>query len=173
MTPMLDTLTWQFRMTWSLTEHFLPHLTDELCAWMPAPSAFTMRLGHGGWTPDWSDDEIYPPPPVSIAWSTWHIQWWWTSALAAARGEPAPERDTVVWPVTVAGISAELVRLAEAWRVTIANLTDDDLERSVTYPWPEPRPLRMMVAWVNSELMKNTAEIGDVVRLFHAQKVAS
>ena len=173
MTPMLDTLTWQFRMTWSLTEHYLPHLTDELCAWMPAPSAFTMRLGHGGWTPDWSDDEIDPPPPVSIAWSTWHIQWWWTSALAAARGEAVPERDTVVWPVTVAGISAELVRLAEAWRVTIANLTDDDLERSVTYPWPEPRPLRMMVAWVNSELMKNTAEIGDVVRLFHAQEVAS
>ncbi len=52
-------------------------------------------------------------------------------------------------------------------------MTDDDLERPVAYPWPDPRPLRMMVAWVNSELMKNTAEIGDVVRLFHAQGVQS
>lgn len=44
MTPLRDTLAWQFRLTWSLTEHYLRHLTDELCHGMPAPSAFTMRL---------------------------------------------------------------------------------------------------------------------------------
>jgi len=171
MNPLLDTLAWQFRMTWSLAEHYLPHLTDELCTWMPAPSAFTVRLDEGGtWVPDWSKDETYPPPTVSIAWSTWHIQWWWTSALAAARAEAIPERESVPWSGTADGVRAELTRLAAEWRGLVADLSDDDLERPVAFPWPEPRPLRMMVAWVNSELMKNIAEIGDAVRQYHATR---
>jgi hypothetical protein len=48
-------------------------------------------------------------------------------------------------------------------------LVADDLARPLAYPWPEPRPLRLALAWANAELMKNVAEIGCVRHLFEAQ----
>lgn len=170
MTPLLETLQWQFRMTWSLAhDHWLPPLTDELCLWQQAPTAATIRLGEDDtWRPDW-DEEPNPAPPATIGWLTWHIQWWWTEALAAVQGQPIVGRDAVRWPGGADGVRTELVRRAAEWSDLLAPLSDDDLERPVAYPWPQPRPLRMTVAWVNSELMKNSAEIFDAVRLYNAR----
>lgn len=169
MDPLRDTLAWQFRMTWSLArDHWLPALTDHLCLWSVTPSAATIRQGEdGAWRPDW-DEAPDPVPPATIGWLTWHIQWWWSETICAVGDEAILGRDAVVWPATAEGIRTELTRLAETWAAVLTSLTTNDLERPVAYPWPEPRPLRMTVAWVNSELMKNTAEIGDVVRLYHA-----
>ncbi|HLY07010.1 MAG TPA: hypothetical protein VKR31_14790 [Rhizomicrobium sp.] len=43
-----------------------------------------------------------------------------------------------------------------------------DLARAVAYPWNDPRPLRLLLALANCELMKNVAEITVVRHLFAA-----
>ncbi|HRD29153.1 MAG TPA: DinB family protein [Caulobacter sp.] len=165
----LAALRWQFDMTWALAERYhLPALTDAMCLWEPAPGAWTVRPLNGVWTPDWSDVEPAPAPITSIAWTAWHLAWWWSETLARAKGAPPPGRDGVRYPGSADGVRAQLAALAGEWRPLIAGLDAGALARPSTFPWPEPRPFAMTVAWVNAELMKNVAEIGAGVRLFQA-----
>jgi hypothetical protein len=63
-----------------------------------------------------------------------------------------------------------LEALSTEWSDVLSRLDDSDLERPLTYPWREPRPLRLALAWANGELMKNVAEIGYVRLLFEASR---
>lgn len=165
----LDTLRWQFRLCWRLAEVHLPALTDELCLWEPAPGSWTVRRSvDGDWRPDWSDPEPSPPPPATIGWLTWQIVWWWSGVLAAVRGEVPAAHDEVMWPGTAGAVVGRIDELSAEWLEVLSRLSDSDLERPIAYPWAEPRPLRLAIAWANSELMKNIAEIGCIRHLFAA-----
>lgn len=168
----LDALRWQFGLAWRLAEYHLPHLTDEACLWEPAPGSWTVRQSADGqWRPDWADAEPDPAPPATIGWLTWHLIWWWSGLLAAVRGEGVPSREQVFWPGTAAAIIARLQHLHAQWSDELQKLGPGDLNRPLAYPWPEPRPLRIAIAWANSELMKNVAEIGYVRHLFEADQI--
>jgi len=124
----------------------------------------------GTWRPDWADAEPDPAPPVTLGWLTWHlIWWWWSSLIAALRGEAVPPRAQVLWPGSAAATVARISALQAQWSGELHKLVADDLARPLAYPWPEPRPLRLALAWANAELMKNVAEIGCVRHLFEAQ----
>jgi hypothetical protein len=159
---LLDTLRWQFRLTWQLAQYHLLQLTDEACLWEPAPGSWTVREAGGVWRPDWADAEPDPVPPVTIGWLTWHIIWWWSGLIAAVRDEPRVEREDVLWPSSAKAAVEQIEALSAAWSDVLGGLTDADLETPIPYPWREPRPLRIALAWANSELMKNIAEIGTV-----------
>lgn len=154
-------------MTWRLADqHILPGLTDDMCFWEPAPGAWSVRRIDGSWVPDWSDAEPDPAPTTSIAWTAWHLAWWWSETIARARGQPSPGREGVRYPGTANGARAQLSGLATEWKGLIADLGQAALIRPSTFPWPEPRPFAMTIAWANAELMKNIAEIGAVKRLY-------
>lgn len=167
MATLLDTVRWQFRVGWSLAvDIHLPRLTDELCLWIPHPMAATVRQGDDGtWIADWTEPEPGQAWHSSIAWLTWHMQWWLTSALAESRQESVPEREAVMWPGSADGVRAELGRLAQGWQEMLVDAVDWDLDRPTRYPWPDPRPFHRLVGWANLELMKNVAEIGVVLNL--------
>lgn len=167
----LETLRWQFGLTWRLAEVHLPHLTDEICLWAPAPGAWTVRKSSDGfWRPDWSETEPEPPPTVTIGWLTWHLIWWWGGLLRAMRGDGPVAREAVTWPGSGAAAVAALKQLHAGWSAVLGELRPSDLERPIAYPWPEPRPLRMALAWANAELMKNVAELGYARLLFEAAR---
>jgi hypothetical protein len=69
-----------------------------------------------------------------------------------------------------AGPTIEWLRgLRKDWLAVLDRLTDADLDVTAPFPWqnnPE-RTVAHMVGWVNSELMKNAAEIGQL-RLLRA-----
>ncbi|MDR1011289.1 MAG: DinB family protein [Opitutaceae bacterium] len=174
---LIDTLQWQFRLTWKLAaDHHLPQLTNEACLWKPMTGSWTVHpLPDGRWSHDWSESEPSPVPTVTIGWITWHIIWWWSGLIAASKGDLPNFHDAVDWPGSAASVRDTLERLAKEWSDILSGLNDTDLERPFAYPWPEPQPLRHAIAWANSELMKNIAEIGVVHHIFenarfHEQK---
>jgi hypothetical protein len=170
--PELAMLRWQFDLAWRLAEYHLPQLTDDACSWEPAPGSWSVRKSADGlWHPDWADIEPNPAPPVSIGWLTWHLLWWWSGLLDAMRGAPKTPREQVLWPGSAAASLARLRHLSEKWSEALADLHEFDLDRTLAYPWPEPRPLRIAIAWANSELMKNVAEIGIVRHLYEADQI--
>lgn len=59
--------------------------------------------------------------------------------------------------------------LRRDWLAVLDRLTDADLDAIAPYPWQDnpERTVAHMVGWVNSELMKNAAEIGQL-RLLRA-----
>ena len=153
---------WQFDLTWSLLDLHLSGLTEDEVLWEPAPGVWTVRRQPDGrWLPDWVEPEPDPPPSSSIAWITWHVLWWWGEAIASLAGEPVPAREDVTWPGSAAASVAAIRALRERWLELVPVL---DPEREAPYPWRD-RPDRTVghtIAWVNAELMKNTAEIGQL-----------
>lgn len=167
----LENLRGQFNFVWSLAQIHLPALTDEACLWSPAPGAWNVQRGDdGAWRPDWSDAEPEPPPPVTIGWLTWHLIWWWSDLVAAGRREPRAEREAVLWPGSAGAANARLDALHAEWGVMLQGFTEADLDRPFAYPWREPRALRQAIAWGNSELMKNVAEIGILRLMYEASR---
>lgn len=168
LTDSLSIARWQFGMAWRLADEFhLPRLTDAMCLWRPHPESWTVhRAPDGRWLPDWSDEDPLEPAPPSIAWLTWHLIWWWSDALTVLRGGQPAERREVSWPGSAASAGIEIRRIASEWCDAIDQLSSDETQAPTSFPWPEPRPLVYTIAWVNMELMKNVAEVGEVANMY-------
>lgn len=165
-----DLLRRQFDLTWTLFEYHLDRLEPEDFLWEPAPHCWTVRrTADGTWVPDWADTEPDPVPVPTIGWLSWHIGWWWGTALDHVEHRPARARTDVTWPGPGKPTVAWLRDLRTAWLTALARLTDTDLSTTAPFPWqndPE-HTVADMLAWANAELMKNVAEIGQV-RLLRA-----
>jgi DinB superfamily len=158
-------LRWQFDLVWSLLELHLDALGEDDHVWEPAPGSWTVRRGDDGlWRADWVEPEPEPPPASTIAWVTWHIGWWWGETIDRLAGAAPPAREDVTWPGDGAAAVGRLRELRKRWIAVLAGLSDADLGRTAPFPWRD-RPDRTVahtVGWVNAELMKNTAEIGQL-----------
>ncbi|WP_328392395.1 DinB family protein [Nocardia sp. NBC_00416] len=160
-----DLLRWQFDLVWSLAALHFQALTDDDTHWAPAAVTWTVRRGPDGrWRPDFAETEPDPVPVPTVAWLTWHIGWWWSSAIAHAEGRTIPARTEVHWPGATAAALTWLSALREQWLAVLDRATDPDLDAAASYPWPVEAGLTVahLAAWVNAELMKNATEIGQL-----------
>lgn len=160
-----DLLRRQFDLTWSLFTYHLDRLDTDDFLWQPAPLCWTVhRQADGRWLPDWADTEPDPVPVPTIGWLSWHIVWWWETAVAHARGQEPRDRADVVWPGDAERTAERLRELREEWLEALDGLDEAALDATAPFPWahdPE-RTVADMAAWVNAELMKNVAEIGQL-----------
>ncbi|MES0835648.1 DinB family protein [Nocardiopsis tropica] len=159
-----ELLRWQFDLTWSLFEYHLERLEPGDFLWEPGPLCWTVRRGEDGvWTPDWADTEPDPVPVPTVAWVTWHIGWWWSVTLDHLRGRTPQDREDVVWPGADEAVTW-LRGLRTEWLEALDGLGTEDLDAPAPFPWPPGSGLTVAhtVAWVNAELMKNAAEIGQL-----------
>ncbi|MFF5180720.1 DinB family protein [Micromonospora sp. NPDC000316] len=166
-----DVLQWQFDLTWSLFEYHLERLESADFLWEPAAHCWTVRPTDDGRSmPDWADAEPDPVPVPTIGWITWHIGWWWTVALDHVQGRPPRERTEIAWPGGDKAV-AWLRDLRTEWLEVLARLDDADLDGTAPFPWQgDPaHTVAHMLAWVNAELMKNAAEIGQLRLMRHAR----
>ncbi|MCP9623389.1 DinB family protein [Nocardia otitidiscaviarum] len=164
-----DLLCWQFDLTWELFDYHLQRLRPDDHCWEPAPLCWTVRRDAAGeWIPDWADTEPDPIPVPTIAWLTWHIGWWWSTALDHAHGRTPRERSEITWPGPAAAV--EWLRgLRSDWAELLDRADAADLDAPARFPWADDpeKTLAHTIAWVNAELMKNAAEIGQL-RLLRA-----
>ncbi|MFB4318865.1 DinB family protein [Actinomadura sp. 21ATH] len=163
-TTRADLLIRQLDIAWALFEYHLEGIDDDACLWEPSPHCWTVRPdGQGRWTADWADTEPDPVPAVTIAWVTWHIDFWWTTTLGHCFGSGAPAREEITWPGGIAAATARLRALNDEWRARLRELTDADLDstdRTAGLPWGQGLTLGDVAAWLGVELTKNVAEIG-------------
>ncbi|MGH6877443.1 MAG: DinB family protein [Rhizomicrobium sp.] len=137
----------------------------------PAPGSWTVRRSADGkWQPDWEEPQPDPAPPATIGWLTWHLIWWWSGMLGAMQGRAPVARHAVAWPGSAEATVQRLEALSAEWGGLLSGLDDGDLERPIAHPWPEPRHLSLAIAWANSELMKNVAEIGCIRHLYETSR---
>lgn len=160
-----DLLRWQFDLIWSLAQLHFEALTDDDTHWTPAAVSWTVHRGADGrWRPDFAETEPDPVPVPTIGWLTWHIDWWWSSAVAHAEGRPVPERTEVYWAGDIAAALARLHTLREQWLAVLDRAGEAELDAATSYPWPAEAGLTVahLAAWVDAELMKNVTEIGQL-----------
>ncbi|MGW0247206.1 DinB family protein [Nocardia goodfellowii] len=155
-------LRWQFDLVWSLFEYHLERLETADFLWEPADLCWTLRQdGAGVWVPDWADTEPDPIPVPTIAWISWHIGWWWTVTIDHLRQQPAHDRSEIVWPGPGPAVVEWLRELRTQWVRVLDRIDDTGLDAKASFPWPDAdKSVAHTIAWVNAELMKNAAEIG-------------
>lgn len=162
-----ELLRWQFDLTWSLLDYHLERLDGGDPLWEPARLCWTVHRGaDGAWAPDWAEVEPDPiPVPVpTIAWVTWHIGWWWSVTIDHMRGRTPRERTDVRWPGDAVTTVEWLRGLRADWVEVLDGLTDEGLDAAATFPWRDDPAFTAghTVAWVNTELAKNAAEVGQL-----------
>ncbi|PFG92986.1 DinB family protein [Saccharopolyspora erythraea NRRL 2338] len=158
-------LRWQFELNWSLFELHLEALEEEDFLWEPAPVVWTVRPGADGvWVPDWAESEPDPIPVPTIGWVTWHIGWWWSVTIDHAQGRAPRDRTEITWPGNGKAAVEWLRGLRDEWLDVLGRLKEADLDAPAPFPWQDDpeKSVAHMVAWVNAELMKNVAEIGQL-----------
>lgn len=147
----------QFATAWALASYHLDGLTTAECLWRPAAKGLHVREGADGrWTADWPDHEGYDLGPPSIAWTSWHILYWWSMALDQNFGGATLARDDVAWPGSADGVRAAIGTLHARWESALASA---DLAAPSRWPFTD-RTMADVIGWANLELMKNAAEIG-------------
>ncbi|CAM3108630.1 DinB family protein [Stackebrandtia soli] len=158
----------QLSTSWGLLEYHLQRLRDDDLFREPAETHWTMRKVDGRWVADWAEVEPDPVPAPTVAWLTWHIGWWWSTALADLEQREIPRREDVEWPGDAASIVEWFAGIHRAWTVAVA--ATDRLDEVSMFPWPVEAGLTVadQCAWVNVELMKNGAEIGQALILRRA-----
>ena len=167
---MTDEIVWQFDLAWALAELHLSELTSDDFLWEPTALTWSVRPDDAGvWHPDWADTEPDPMPVPTIGWLSWHIIWWWSTAVDHLSGTTPPQRVDVDWPGDGVATVALLRDLAARWRAILTELTADRLAGSSAFPWAAEagRTIAHTALWVNVELTKNIAEIGQL-RLMRA-----
>lgn len=164
-----DILIAQFEIAWSLTSYHLATLSTEECLWRPAVRCLHVNQdAKDGWHADWPEHEAYDIGPPSIAWTTWHICFWWRKSLEHSQGNTSLTKDDVRWPGTADNVRAVIDDLRSEWLRVLTTASDDDLAVSNPSSWPLPNStLASIAAWLNVELTKNAAEIG-LVRFLYA-----
>ena len=159
----------QFETAWKLASVHLAGLSTEECLWRPATAGLHVhQRPDGRWRADWPDHEGYDLGPPSIAWTTWHLGFWWSMVLNHSFGDGTLSRHDVFWPGNADELRAWLARLQGDWRTVLEQISDDELRSAERTRWPfQGRAFGDVVAWVNVELTKNAAEIG-YGRFLHA-----
>jgi DinB superfamily len=162
------TLLRQFDTAWALTRYHLTGLTTDECLWQPASRGLHVVLHDDGmWRAQWPEHEGYTLGPPSIAWITWHIGFWWSMVLEHSFGDATLTKHDVFWPGTADATSEWITGLATRWREAIVLMTDEALLAHTHTRWPHTdRPFADVVAWANTELTKNAAELGYVRFLY-------
>lgn len=164
---MIDEIRSQFDLAWALADLHLAALVEDDFLWEPAPLCWTVRPDASRvWRPDWADVEPDPVPMPTIGWLSWHIDWWWSTAMDHMLGTTPRERTDVHWAGNGAAAVARLQDLATLWSEVLATV---DLQKPSAFPWSANagRTVADTALWVNVELTKNIAEIGQL-RLLRA-----
>ncbi|MEH6789734.1 DinB family protein [Parasphingorhabdus sp.] len=158
----------QFDMAWALAWYHLEKIPTEECLWEPAATCIHVRRANfGEWRPDWPEIENYEMGPPSIAWTTWHICYWWTKAIAHLEGNVAIEASDVPWPGDAENVRLVIQNLHDRWRTLLQSYDESALQVRRENSWPIPNSSPdSIAAWLNVELMKNAAEIGSMRFLY-------
>lgn len=153
----------QFELSWALADLHLEALEEADFLWRPAENCWTVYPDDDGiWHADFAEVEPDPIPVPTIAWLTWHVNFWWSAAIDDMTGVPVRASSDVAWAGDGAGAVTRLRTLAAQWRTLLDDVTDEDLRADASFPWggDAGRTVADTVLWVTVELTKNAAEIG-------------
>ncbi|HBO14303.1 MAG TPA: DinB family protein [Halieaceae bacterium] len=168
-----DLLLRQHEIAWSLASYHLEDLNDNECMWRPSTRGLHVAFLGNTYRGEWPDHEGYDLGPPSIAWTIWHIGFWWSMAINHSFGDSSFNQESITCPSASADARSWLQSLHEEWKAWLSTVNDQDMRSSERTKFPfRDRPFSDVVAWVNIELTKNASEIG-YARFLYATRTAA
>lgn len=151
----------QLDISWQLFLYHMEGLEDTEALWVASSKGLKIYDNGGVWCADWPETEAYEIGPSSIAWTMWHIIYWWSATLKHNFGNVILEKENVVWPGNVKKAKETIISLHDEWVELLSNMTEIDFISEQHAKWPFSGEKFVNIAlWLNVELMKNASEIG-------------
>lgn len=152
---MKECLLAQLEISWALLEYHLTDLSvDEMSFEVTKPSVSTAGF---------PKTEAYGIGMPTIAWTLWHIDFWWSMALSHNFGSGRLTVEDIDWPSDIETAHEHLRNLKKRWVKHLSEMTEADFAEINPKQWPlQDKPFYEIAAWLDLELMKNAAEIGCV-----------
>ncbi|KAB2493424.1 DinB family protein [Priestia endophytica] len=156
-----ENIKFQFSISKQLLEYHLTSLGSEEYLWRPYKNGLHIHNQNGIWYADWPESEDYDIGTASIAWTMWHISYWWEMVFDYAFGKGTLQRQDIVCYGDVESTKEKLVSLITKWEKVLTDLPDNDFLSTKYSKWPlADVEFHKMASWLNLELMKNASEIG-------------
>ena len=156
-----ENILFQLDMCWQLYLYHTDNIEDPEALWAFAPTGLQVRKKNDDWCIDWPETESYEIGPSSIAWTLWHIIYWWSTAIDYNFGDGTLKKEDIHWPGSVEKAKATISLLHDKWVSKLNDLPDADYQLKQYAKWPlVDRSFADIALWLNAELMKNAAEIG-------------
>ncbi|GIN74196.1 hypothetical protein J14TS2_46710 [Bacillus sp. J14TS2] len=161
---LLNNIKFQFSISKQLLEYHLATLEQEEYRWCSPNAGLYIQEKAGKWHVDLPDSEAYHIGTPSIAWTLWHITFWWEMVLDHSFGEGTLTKEDIKVHEHVESVKNAIHLLMEKWENILDNLKEEDLYSTSysKFPFNNEVEFHQLASWLNLELMKNTAEIGYV-----------
>lgn len=157
----VESILFQLDITWELFLYHIQDLSDEEALWCKKADGLQIHQIDGKWQADWPETEEYDLGPASIAWTMWHIIYWWEVVLDYSFGDGSLRKEDIEWPGSVKQAVEKIDSLHSRWIKVLSNLTLEQLQSKQYTKWPfSNRCFYDLALWINTELMKNVSEIG-------------
>ena len=162
MDELRETLIFQFDISWQLLDYHLTDLENEEALWKPTDNSLHVNNLEGVWKADWPENESYEMGPASIAWTTWHIIFWWSMVINHSFGEGTLTKEDIYWLGDMDAVKDTFKNFHDQWRSILETTSNEELISSNYTRWPfEDKPFYELAGWLNLELMKKAADIGN------------
>jgi len=148
----------------------LEGVDDTEWTWEPGPGARTVRRVDGSWVHDRPGPFGGPPGVRALAWTAGHLAEMGLLRADWTTGSHRLEPDGTPWPGTAAEGLAFLRHGLDAWRRTLDQVDDEDLDtvgRSAFAHGLDPHLPLIDIAWWNTrELVHHAADLMTVRDLY-------
>ncbi|WP_252313027.1 DinB family protein [Sinobaca sp. H24] len=157
-----DNIQFQFSISRKLLEYHLSSLEQEEYMWQPSKSSLYIKETDGIWYAELPETESYEIGPPSIAWTLWHITFWWEMVFDHSFGSGNLTKEDIEVTADAAKIKKHLHNLADRWEEKLSQLTEEEWTSSQlsAFPFNKEVEFHKLASWLNLELMKNASEIG-------------
>ncbi|WP_059103435.1 DinB family protein [Shouchella shacheensis] len=159
---LIDNIKFQFSISKQLLDYHLTSLEQEEYMWKSPKSGLFLKEFEGEWFADLPETESYDLGTPSVAWTLWHITFWWEMVFDNAFGEGKVKKEDIKVTTDVAEIKRQINSLAERWESKLNQLTSEDYQskKYSKFPFNNEVEFHKLASWLNLELIKNASEVG-------------
>src|SRR5690606_17565797 len=117
----------QFDISKQMLEYHLSNLENQEYLWQSSSNGLHIHNKSGTWYADWPETESYDIGTASIAWTMWHIIYWWEMVFNYSFGKGTLKRQDIVCYGDVESAKEKITTLMNRWEKTLMELSDEDL----------------------------------------------
>ena len=119
---------------WQLFLYHIQNLTDEELYWCFHEDGLQVHHEHGEWRIDWPEHEDYSMGNLSIAWTLWHIKYWWTKTIYQCFYHEDVEKEAIKWNGSESMIQ-DIIHLHDTWIGLISDMKDEEMQLDKKCCW--------------------------------------
>ncbi|GMA08325.1 hypothetical protein GCM10025886_14760 [Tetragenococcus halophilus subsp. flandriensis] len=157
---LIDNIKFQFDISKKLLEYHLDSLSQDEYLWRSPNCGLYIQEIDGRWYANFPEHENYDLGTPSVAWTLWHITFWWEMVFNHSFGDGKLTKEDINVYEDVESVKENINSLIERWQEKLDSVTEEELYSK--FPFSNEVEFHKLASWLNLELMKNASEIGYV-----------